>query len=202
VRVVAGLLGLAYPALVYLGLTRFDVRGVALGIVFLAGARLAFRLRGASAASLRAAAVPFVLAGLAAAVSVALDDGRIYLFAPAAINGALLFSFARTLRRGTPMVETFARLQTDDLTPAEVAYCRTVTGVWSGFFAVNGGVALALALLGSLESWALYNGLVAYLLIAALFTAEFVYRTWRFRRYRGAVTDPLLRRIFPPRSVS
>jgi uncharacterized membrane protein len=36
-------------------------------------------------------------------------------------------------------------------------------------------------------------------LIATLFAAEIVYRYWRFRPYDGSVTDPLFRRIFPPR---
>ena len=31
-----------------------------------------------------------------------------------------------------------------------------------------------------------------------LFATEFVYRHWRFRRYVGLPTDPLLRRLFPP----
>lgn len=201
-RVVAGLLGLAYPLLIYLGLTRFDLRAVAGFVVLLAAARLALRVRKDAGANLRAAALPFVLAGAVAGIAVALDDGRIFLFAPAAVNGALLVAFGRTLRSGPPMVETFARLQVRDLSPAEVDYCRTVTRVWCGFFAANGAVALGLALFGSLEAWTLYNGFVAYLLIAGLFSVEFVYRTWRFRRYEGGLTDPLFRRIFPPRPAA
>ena len=57
------------------------------------------------------------------------------------------------------------------------------------------------SLAASLEVWTLYTGLVSYLLIGTLFAIEFVYRHWRFRRYLGAPTDALLRRIFPPRPL-
>ena len=67
-------------------------------------------------------------------------------------------------------------------------------------FTAHGLVASWLAVVGPPERWALYTGLIAYLLVGALFSAEFVYRQWRFRRYLGAPTDALFRRIFPPRS--
>jgi uncharacterized membrane protein len=70
--------------------------------------------------------------------------------------------------------------------------------VWCVFFVLNSGVILWLALRGPLEHWVLYTGLVAYLLMGALFTAEMTYRAWRFRRYQGEVTDVFFRRLFPP----
>jgi len=47
--------------------------------------------------------------------------------------------------------------------------------------------------------WTLYTGLLAYLLVGAVFAGELTYRAWRFRRYDGDVTDVFLRRLFPPR---
>jgi uncharacterized membrane protein len=41
---------------------------------------------------------------------------------------------------------------------------------------VNGGIALATALWGSFEVWSLYNGLIAYLLMAILLGGEYVVR--------------------------
>ena len=201
-RVAVGLLGLSYPLLVYVGLTRLGIREVALALVLLAAARLAFSVRADSWQGRRPAIVPLALAGAVAGLGALLDDERVFLFVPFLVNAALLFGFARTLWRGPPIVETFANLQVDGLSPAEVSYCRTVTRAWCGFFAVNGSAALVFALFGSLESWAVYNGFAAYLLIAAFFTVEFVYRTWRFRRYQDGFTDPLFRRIFPPRELS
>jgi len=201
-RVAVALLGLAYPLLVYFSLTRFDVRHLALAVVALAALRGALSLRAGAGAELRAAAAPFVGAAVLAGLAAWLDDGRVFLFVPALVNAALLFGFTRTLWKGPPLVETFARLQVEHLPPDEVAYCRTVTVVWSLFFLANGGVALALAWFGSLEAWTLYNGLVAYLLIALLFSVELTYRAWRFRRYGGGPADAIFRRLFPPRQHS
>lgn len=98
------------------------------------------------------------------------------------------------------MVERFARLQVPDLPEAEVAYTRSVTRVWCVFFVINGSIALVLALMDDIEAWALFTGLISYLLIGALFAVEYVYRHWKFRRYRGGFADPLLKRVFPPRA--
>ena len=99
-----------------------------------------------------------------------------------------------------PIVERFARLQADDLSEAEVHYCRSVTRLWCGFFIANGSTALYLALVRDLELWALFTGLISYILIGTLFAAEYLYRHWRFRRFVGVFADPLLKVIFPPRS--
>lgn len=129
----------------------------------------------------------------------ALAVGQLFLFVPVLINTALLIAFGRTLVNGPSMVETFARLRGRDLSTDEVVYCRIVTGVWCLFLALNGAVTLWLALYASLAWWTLYTGVLSYLLIATLFAVETVYRYWRFRPYDGSVTDPLFRRIFPPR---
>ncbi len=76
-----------------------------------------------------------------------------------------------------------------------------VTGVWCLFFALNGAVSLWLALYASLEWWTFYTGGLSYLLIGILFGTELVYRYWRFRPYDGSITDPLFRKIFPPRET-
>jgi uncharacterized membrane protein len=60
-------------------------------------------------------------------------------------------------------------------------------------------VAALLALSGSLRAWGLWTGAFSYLAIAVLFTLELGVRSWRFRRYTGAPTDWLMRRLFPPR---
>jgi uncharacterized membrane protein len=57
---------------------------------------------------------------------------------------------------------------------------------------------LYLTFYASLEAWTLYNGVVAYVLMGLLFSLEFLYRHWRFRRYVGTPFDSILRRIFPP----
>jgi uncharacterized membrane protein len=105
----------------------------------------------------------------------------LFLYWPTVVSAVFLFSFGRTLWFPPPFVERLARLQKPQLSAAEVAYCRHVTQMWCCFFILNGGIALALALKGSLKAWTLYAGLVSYLLIGAVFSAEYLYRQRRFR---------------------
>ena len=64
---------------------------------------------------------------------------------------------------------------------------------------LNGLAALVLAVRASIGVWALYTGFLSYLFMGTLFALEFLYRTWRFRRYTGGFLNPLLERLFPPR---
>jgi uncharacterized membrane protein len=51
-----------------------------------------------------------------------------------------------------------------------------VTKVWCGFFAVNASISLFTVWWSDPQLWLLYNGVIAYLLIAILFSAESLYR--------------------------
>jgi uncharacterized membrane protein len=88
----------------------------------------------------------------------------------------MLFSFGLSLFKGMPMIERLARLKEKKLSPRAIAYTRTVTKVWCLFFVANGTMALLTALWMSPEAWALYNGLIAYLLIGLLFGIEWLVR--------------------------
>jgi len=77
-----------------------------------------------------------------------------------------------------------------------VRYCRAVTAVWCGFFALNGAVAAALAALAPRAWWAAYAGGASYLLAGALFAAEYVVRKSRFGRYGHGLLDRLLASLF------
>lgn len=120
------------------------------------------------------------------------------LFIPTIINLILLSIFLKTLIIPPSFAEKFAMFWVINLSKEEILYCRKVTKIWCIFFAFNGSIAAWLSLYGSLGAWTLYNGLIAYILIGTLFTFEFLYRHWRFRRYVGTVFDPLLSRLFPP----
>ena len=197
-RVVIAVVGLAYPLLIYAGLVLIGPRTLAAvaAVVLLAHAASGWRRWRRD--DLARAAVPVLLVAVVLAVAAAIDDGRIFLFVPALVNGAMLIGFARTLVRGPSIVETFARLRHPELLPGRAPYLRAVTAVWCGFFAVNIAVSLVLAVHGSLATWTLYNGLIAYLIVGLLLGAERVYRYWRFRGSYGDLLDPVLRRVLPP----
>lgn len=174
-----------YPFLVYGALIRLEVRWVALALAVLAIARWRGGATGLSRSlwDARWGALPLAALALAAA---AFDSEMLLLATPALISAGLLWVFARSLS-GVPLVERFARAQAATLSPQEVRYCRSVTRLWCGFFALNASVILALAGVGDREAWALYTGLGSYLLMGLLFAGEWVVRR---RRFPGAGAPP------------
>jgi uncharacterized membrane protein len=103
------------------------------------------------------------------------------------VSAVLLAVFASSLLRPPTIIERIARLSEPELPPQGVAYTRRVTQVWCGFFVANGAVALATVLWGSEELWLLYNGLLAYVFMGALFAAEWLLRQrMRARAAQGA----------------
>lgn len=191
---------IAYPFAVYFALGVASPRVIGLCTLAFVGVRLALIAPGKLAAAARVFWPVALVFGASSAVAVVLGDARALLLAPALSSATLLGVFASSLARRETAIETLARAQVGELPEDEVAYCRRVTQVWCAFFALNGTIAAALALSGWREAWAVYTGAIAYLLLGALFAAEYVYRHWRFRRYRGGFADPILRRLFPPLS--
>ena len=126
-----------------------------------------------------------VLAGFGFALCVAsvlLKDFQLLLYYPVLMNGLLLVLFGSSLFGTKSFVERLARLQEPDLSPAAVIYTRHVTMLWCFFFIINGSIALATCLYGSLQLWALYNGLISYILIGLLMAAEWIVRK-RIRKH-------------------
>lgn len=192
-------LGVAYPVLIFLSLAWLEPRQVGLVVLGLIALRLVTARLGTAVALARAVWLPAAAVAAVALLTTVWNDPMGLLLAPVLVNAALLATFGGSLWRGPPMVERFARVQAGELSPEEVRYTRSVTKLWCGFFVLNGGIILGLALTRAIELWTIFTGLVSYLLIGMLFAAEYVYRHWRFRRYLGGLADPLLKRVFPPR---
>lgn len=200
--IVQVLLGIAYPILIFLSLTWLEPREVAFVVLGLAALRLLSLRRGAAVAFAKEVWIPVALVGVVALGTAIWNDPMGLLITPTLINAALLATFGTSLWAERPIVERFARLQAKDLSDAEVRYCRRVTKVWCGFFVANGSTALYFALARDVETWALFTGLISYLLVGMLFGGEYIYRHWRFRRFVGGFADPLLKWFFPPHSES
>jgi uncharacterized membrane protein len=115
---------------------------------------------------------------------------------PVAINLALCWLFGRTLARGrVPLISRFALMEQGVLSDELAAYARRVTWLWTLLFAGAAAASAALALSGNRDAWSLFTNLVNYLLVAALFLGEFVYRRLRFRNYRHQSPLQLLRNV-------
>jgi uncharacterized membrane protein len=169
VTAAAWLLTLAYPFVVWFGIGRWDLRWLAGALLLIAVAR---------ALGTRDRRWWIAAAGTASLVvaSVLADDALPLKLYPVLVNAVLLGVFGLSLRFPPSLIERLARLHEPDLPPSGVAYTRTVTKVWCAFFVGNGTLALASALWASDKAWALYNGLVAYLLMGALFAGEWLVR--------------------------
>ena len=171
-----------YPLLVYFSLGRVEPRYLAMLLLLLAVLRA---LVGGSQAVRR---VWFSLAAVVLACCTWLLNQSLPLkLYPVAVNVALLFLFGLSLLRGPTVVERLARLSEPELDARGQAYTRSVTQVWCIFFALNGLVALATALWAPEAIWALYNGVVAYVLIGLLMSAEWLPRRYLRARQRAAL---------------
>lgn len=169
---------LLYPLLVYVGIGRFGPSAVAILLIAVCLLRLlVLRVRGDWTLVARQTALISVGGVLLAAASLLLGKADAMLYYPVLVNATLCFLFSWSLVSPPSAIERIARLREPDLPPAGVRYTRRVTIAWIVFFVANGAVALYTATLTPLATWALYNGFIAYLLIGAMFGAEFLVRS-------------------------
>ena len=169
----------AYPVVVWFGLQHRNPRSVALILLAVIVPLAILRLRG-SAREIRRFAILPVCTVLALTAGAWLNDVGYVLAVPVVISVLLLAAFGTTLRPGAmPMIERFARMQVSELNSEQLAWCRSWTWIWCGFFVAN-GVTAALLAAGDLEWWTLYTGALSYLLVALLLASEWVLRRRRF----------------------
>ena len=192
---------LGYPLVVYLAYTRLETRALALLLLGLYVATAVFRFRGSRDEIwrlLRQHAGLGVLIGIA----VATGNRTVLLLLPVVVNLYLLWTFSSSLRDGPPMIERFARMVEDDLPDFTLPYCRKVTWMWCAFLAGNAVALVTLAFVAPVGWWALYTGLISYLLIGLLLAGEFLFRKLWFRYYTGGPADRLLAWAFPPQRTA
>jgi uncharacterized membrane protein len=181
----AGLLVPVYPFAIWWALGHGSPRSVALLALALFAARWAMAREALAAA---AESRGPLLAVVALCVATVVSDWRPLLLAvPVVMSAFLALVFGRSLA-SVPLVERFARTHHTPEEMTELAsYCRRVTQVWCAFLVANAAACLALALFAPLRAWALYTGLVSYLLMGALFAGEWLVRQGQVRAARARV---------------
>lgn len=186
---------LAYPPFVYFGTVHLSPRIVSLIVIV----GLILRLFSSSTNSLSKIVFPATAVGISLCTVSALLDNELYMqYLPVIYSLLFFLVFGSTLLRPPSMIEVFARTVAPSLSPKEVSYCRKVTFIWVIFFVINGLITVVTIYLDAFKLWAYYNGFVSYVLMFLIFTTEFLYRHWKFRRYVGLSTDRFLKKIFPP----
>lgn len=124
------------------------------------------------------------------------NNGTWLLVLPSATQGSFGLVFLRSLR-GTPLIEHFARMVKPELGAGELAHCRRWTLIWGIYLLVLAAIGLGLARWASLTVWTAYVGVIAYVLVGALFAVEYLIRKIRFRDYGRNPLDWLLGKLFP-----
>lgn len=164
------LVSIAYPFLVYWGLQHFEAKYLLPFVILLLGLRWLTRKKAGDEKAILLTLVCILLVTL-------LWGGQLGLkFYPVLINLSLLMVFFSSLFSSMTMVERMARIREPDLSDRAVRYTRNVTKVWCVFFVINGSIAAATAVWGSEETWVLYNGFIAYVLIGILAAGEWLVR--------------------------
>jgi uncharacterized membrane protein len=172
-------LTILYPVLVYFGSRYFSPQVLALVLALLVLGRRT------SAFGVRTS--PCAVAGslLLAVLAFGLNNALLLKMYPVLVNGSLLVIFASSLRYPPTIAERIARLRTPNLPQLAVAYTRRVTQAWCVFFVGNGLIALWTALRWPDQAWFIYNGVIAYVLVGALFAGEWLVRQRVLHGYHG-----------------
>ncbi|MEK6742327.1 MAG: hypothetical protein AABZ15_01885 [Nitrospirota bacterium] len=175
--IIATVLTAIYPLLVYFGLNRFEPQVMAVLLAFAALLRWRGGQKALSGLGWEGYAALAVPMSLAIATGIGNKEITLKLY-PVAVNVTLLVTFGATLFSKESMVERIARMRSKDrhLNDEEVLYTRRVTEIWCAFFAVNGAISAWTAMRTSREIWAFYNGFLVYIVIATIFSVEWLCR--------------------------
>jgi uncharacterized membrane protein len=178
------LLIIAYPLAIYFGMAHISPRFLALAIGFVFLVRLLFLANHNNKVCQRSALVLALSGVILCAIAALLDSGLVMLFYPVLMNLLMLGFFGYSLVNPPTVIERLARLIEKDFPKEAIAYTRSVTAAWCVFFMVNASVALWTALFCSRATWAVYNGLIAYLLMGLLFSVEWLIRRQVKKKHR------------------
>jgi uncharacterized membrane protein len=178
-RVFFAVLLAVYPVVIYFGL-----RVVPAGFFGLLLALLLLVRFGLLRFGERATVTPLIILLLYALLAIVFGQ-RMLLLYPVVANFTMALVFALSLWRGRPLLLRFAEARGMTMSAYSESYLYKLTAVWAVFLAANAGVALWTTT-RSFEVWALYNGLLSYLLIACLLGGEVLFRG-AYKRRMGIV---------------
>ena len=179
-RFIAVGFALVYPFVVYFGLTVLRPGTLALILA------LALMLRFSAVRSQPLMWLPLVVLTVYALLAAATDSVLALRLYPVLVSGLLMVVFGWTLWRPPVMIARVMALRGETVDPQGRQYICWLTLIWSLFFLLNGAVALYTALYSSMAVWALYNGLISYLLIGILIAGELIFRRYYKRRLAQA----------------
>lgn len=172
---------LLYPLLVY----NFASENRSLLLVATFAAIFVLRLFAAGPLSKRNRVLALLLLSGFCVLALADEQLRVLRLYPVLMSlGGAGFCFY-TLANPPSAIERFARRFGMDIPDEAVSYLRGVTILWLCFFCLNAIAAAYTAIASGVETWALYNGLISYVIIGAMLLGERLYRQ-RYQRLHSS----------------
>lgn len=166
---------IAYPFFIYLGVS-FNLLNILLpilAVIFIL--RIAY-LRNSKGIKTLLASISALCATVICIIAFMADSQRIAMYYPVCVNAVLFFIFGGSLFSQKPIITRLALLYDKELPDYAIEYTRTVTKVWVIFFMANGALAFITSQYCTVETWTLYNGFIAYILIGTLAGCEYLAR--------------------------
>lgn len=163
--------GVVYPALVFF--MRGTVDPALFIVLALAIVAIRLTLGTSDIGSWRAA---LLVAAAALVVLALLDAGLAVRAYPVLISLAAAGVFAVTLWQPPSLIERLALASGEPWSPALRVYCHNVTLIWALWLVLNAAIAAGLALEPDDHAWALWTGLLSYLVSGALMGGEWLVR--------------------------
>lgn len=96
-------------------------------------------------------------------------------FYPVCANLTVFLVFFISCFKEETVIQKFARAIEGKLSDAALKYTRVLTYIWAGLTFFNFVISF-ISVFISTKIWALYNGLISYLLIGTLFFVEYIVR--------------------------
>lgn len=168
--VLIGITGLSilYPALVWLYGGRLAPAVFVLFALLLVGIRMALMAPDRNQPWRLSLAVVAVFLVVLAALDMDLGT-KAY---PVLLSLAAAYVFAQSLISPPTLIERMARVRRAAVSEGLRVYCRNLTVIWVVWLLANAAIAAALAMHGSDHAWALWTGVLSYVLSGVLLVGE------------------------------
>lgn len=185
------IVSLAYPLVVLIGIIYFQASARVLSLALLVVAVLNILANRQNSRSTRREIIQFwifaSLLGLVIVFAWITDNPDFVKVYPVLLTSFFLVTFLFSLISGPSVIFKIASLRDKALLtskdrPAIERYCRTVTTIWCVFFVLNISISLWTVVAADSAVWAIYNGIVSYVLMGILLSVEFVYRKLVFKQ--------------------
>lgn len=163
------ILSIGYPFLFFFGKQQLGIEKISIIMIFVWGLRIILTPKGKSLFF----SILMILFFAAAAL---LQSERSMYWYPVIVSTVMLLLFSTSLLSKQSFIERLARLHQPNLPPSGVSYTRKVTQIWCVFFIANIAVTVGLIFIEAWHWWALYTGIIAYILMGILFVGEWLYR--------------------------